>query len=190
MKPLRRALRPFRVGIVTLVPFLVLGLVVGQGLAGAGASATELTALPASPLKADRIIVDKAARRLELRRGKEVLRSYRIALGWQPSGDKLREGDGRTPEGFYRIDWRNPDSSFYRSLHVSYPSEEDRAEAADAGVEPGGMIMIHGLPNGYSADLVGHPARDWTNGCIAVADHEMDEIWRLVDDGTQIIIRP
>lgn len=155
------------------------------------AGATELSALPLAPVvKADRILVDKAARRLELRRGPLLLRQYRIALGFQPVGDKRREGDGRTPEGFYSIDWRNPESDFYLSLHISYPSAEDRAEAAARGEDPGGLIMIHGMPNGLGPASVEHPYRDWTNGCIAVTNREMEEIWHLVDDGTQVIIRP
>jgi len=114
-----------------------------------------------------------------------LVRSYRIALGRDPSGHKLREGDGRTPEGRYTIDRRNPKSAYYLSLHISYPNEEDRERARAAGVDPGGDIMIHGQPNGGMKR-----EGDWTQGCIAVTDAEMDEIWSLVKDGTIIEIGP
>ncbi|NNG02985.1 MAG: L,D-transpeptidase family protein, partial [Inquilinus sp.] len=87
-------------------------------------------------------------------------------------------------------DWRNPNSSFHLSLHISYPRHQDRRSAMEAGLDPGGAIMIHGLPNGRSADEVGHPKRDWTNGCIAVSNAEIEEIWGMIDDGTRIYILP
>lgn len=118
------------------------------------------------------------------------LKEYRIALGFAPVGDKLREGDGKTPEGIYRISGRNPNSRFYLSLRVSYPSAEDRREAAEKGFSPGGDIMIHGLPN--KAPFLGsaHLLRDWTAGCIAVTNEEIEEIWSMVADGTTIEILP
>lgn len=142
------------------------------------------------PFKADLVLVFKAERRLELRRGGRALRSYRISLGGSPVGHKVQEGDERTPEGLYLLDWRNPDSRFYKSIHVSYPSEQDRERALSLGVDPGGMIMIHGFPNWYRpgiADWV-FTRRDWTRGCIAVRNDEMEEIWQAVDDGTPIMI--
>lgn len=134
--------------------------------------------------------VDKSERRLELLSGDEVLRTYSIALGANPLGHKRQEGDERTPEGRYVLDWRNPKSSFYRSLHVSYPNAADKQQARQRGVSPGGDIMIHGQPNGYGwwswlLQLV-----DWTDGCLAVDNTAMAEIWRLVPDGTPIQINP
>ncbi|HZD24766.1 MAG TPA: L,D-transpeptidase family protein [Alphaproteobacteria bacterium] len=145
---------------------------------------------PIVPLKADVVVVEKRKRRLTLYRNGRVLHSYRIALGWQPQGRKLREGDGRTPEGTYALDWRNPDSAFHRSIHVSYPNAQDIARARRAGVAPGGQIMIHGLSPRRAPLGPAHAKRDWTEGCIAVTNREIDEIWRLVDDGTPITIRP
>jgi murein L,D-transpeptidase YafK len=138
----------------------------------------------------DQVLVEKAKRRLTLLRDGHVVHEYRVALGRHPAGAKRAEGDGRTPEGRYWIDWRNPDSKYHRSLHVSYPDETDRARAAAVGVEPGGEIMIHGLPNGAASIGRAHRLHDWTEGCIAVTNEEIDEIWGLVPDGTPIEIRP
>ena len=125
-----------------------------------------------------------------LLRGARVLREYEVALGRNPTGPKRNHGDGRTPEGRYRLDWRSDDSKFHRAIHVSYPNEHDVEFAQRAGLEVGGGVMIHGLPTG--AAWVGgvQSDYDWTNGCIAVSDDEMEEIWELVDDGTPIEIRP
>lgn len=139
---------------------------------------------------ADLVVVYKGARLLELRRGGRILHAYKIALGRNPTGPKRREGDGRTPEGVYTLDWRKPDSQFYRAIHISYPGPLDYSHADRWGVSPGGLIMLHGLPNGASAARVGHPWADWTDGCIAVTNQEMDEIWARVEDGTTIIIYP
>jgi murein L,D-transpeptidase YafK len=117
-------------------------------------------------------------------RGESVLRIYRVALGRDPAGHKQQEGDGRTPEGNYTIDRRNPNSRYHLSLRISYPNAADRARAAELGVEPGGDIMIHGLKDGQPRN------DDWTQGCIAVTDSEMDEIWALVPEGTPIRIDP
>jgi murein L,D-transpeptidase YafK len=115
-----------------------------------------------------------------------------VALGDNPVGHKMREGDERTPEGDYVLDWRNPNSQFYRSIHVSYPNERDRLFARALGHDPGGMIMIHGKPNYISSPrvLAEYDRRDWTNGCIAVGNQDMDEIWTAVKDGTPIRILP
>ena len=139
---------------------------------------------------ADMVLLYKGRRTLYLMRDGEVLRSYSVALGRNPFGHKNQEGDGRTPEGGYLIDWRNPNSDFHLSLHISYPRPQDYRQAREAGVDPGGAIMIHGLPNGRTADEVGHPRFDWTNGCIAVSNEEIEEIWALVEDGTAIFILP
>ncbi len=138
----------------------------------------------------DLIRVDKSDRRMDLLRGGRVVRSYRVSLGSNPRGHKQAEGDSRTPEGRYRIDWRNPRSKFYKSLHISYPNAADKADARRRGVSPGGDIMIHGLPNGWAWAAPFLAFWDWTDGCIAVSDGEMDEIWRLVKDGTPIEILP
>ena len=133
-------------------------------------------------LRADRIVVNKGRREMMLLRGESVLRVYRVALGRDPLGHKQQEGDGRTPEGNYTIDRRNPQSRYHLSLRVSYPNAADRARAAELGVDPGGDIMIHGLKDGQLRE------GDWTQGCIAVTDAEMDEIWALVAEGTPIRI--
>jgi len=140
------------------------------------------------PAKADAVLVYKSEHLLMLLKAGEVIGHFPIALGRNPVGPKTHEGDARTPEGRYFLDWRNPDSRFYRSIHISYPSPRDLAHAHRAGAEPGGMVMIHGLPNDpIMAQLVWD---DWTDGCIAVANDAMDAIWNAVDDGTVIVIRP
>lgn len=140
--------------------------------------------------RANRIVVRKNARTLELYRGTQLLRSYAIALGRDPFGPKQQEGDGRTPEGRYVLDYRNPRSSYHKALHVSYPSAADTAAAQGRGVSPGGLIMIHGVRNGLGYIGRLHRIFDWTDGCIAVTDREIDEIWRTVADGTPIEIEP
>lgn len=140
--------------------------------------------------RADKVIVMKKEHVLKLLRGDHVLKTYKIALGGDPLGPKQQEGDHKTPEGSYILDWRNPRSRFYRSLHISYPNAEDQRRAAAKGISPGGDIMIHGLPNGFGWLGAAHRVRDWTDGCVAVTDAEMDEIWRAVPDGTPIEIRP
>ncbi|MBI4184965.1 MAG: L,D-transpeptidase family protein [Proteobacteria bacterium] len=136
--------------------------------------------------KADSILVLKGMRKLFLFRDGRLLRSYAINLGWSPKGHKEEEGDGRTPEGLYIIDGRNPNSGFHLSLHISYPNEVDLARAAHTGFSAGGDIMIHGIPNARRKRL----PRDWTEGCIAVSNAAIHEIWQAVDDGTPIEIRP
>jgi murein L,D-transpeptidase YafK len=137
----------------------------------------------------DRILVEKAERKLSIFRDGKKLKIYRIALGHNPVGAKEQEGDMKTPEGFYTIDYRNPNSDYHLALHISYPSEEDNARAAAHAVNAGFDIEIHGLPNGHkSADL--HPWKDWTAGCIAVTDKEIEELWRVTPDGTPIEISP
>ena len=139
-------------------------------------------------VRVDRVIVNKARREMLLLCGESVLRAYRIALGRNPEGPKMEEGDCKTPEGRYIIDRRNPQSRFHLSLHISYPDETDRASALERGVDPGGDIMIHGLRNGEGHIGKAHLESDWTRGCIAVTDEEIREIWDLVDDGTPIEI--
>ena len=136
------------------------------------------------------VVVNKGERRLHLLSGDRKVRSYRISLGDNPVGHKLYEGDSRTPEGDYTLDWRNPESDFYKSIHISYPSPKDRELAQAWGLDPGGSIMIHGLPNDVGDMAFAYVGLDWTEGCIAVTNEEMDEIWALVNDGTPIRITP
>lgn len=145
-------------------------------------------AMAAPAHQADLIEVSKPDRQLRLMRDGQVMRSYRISLGADAQGHKRREGDERTPEGAYVIDWRNPRSVAHLSLHISYPNAADRAAAQTRNQDPGGAIMIHGLPNGWGWLGPLHHLRDWTNGCIAVTNDEIREIWSLVPDGTPIHI--
>ncbi|MFA6148112.1 MAG: L,D-transpeptidase family protein [bacterium] len=138
----------------------------------------------------DRILIEKSARRLMLISQGEVLKSYKIALGGDPIGPKERKGDNKTPEGTYVIDARNKDSRFHLSLHVSYPNERDKKRAKELGVSPGGDIMIHGIKNGFSWVGDAHAGVDWTKGCIAVTDQEIEEIEKLAPNGTIVEIRP
>lgn len=140
-------------------------------------------------VQADLVIVDKPARRLKLMRGEEVIGDYAISLGAAPKGHKTREGDEKTPEGKYTIDWRNPRSVAHLSLHISYPNQQDLEAAAERGESPGGAIMIHGMLNGWGWLGGLHRRWDWTNGCIAVTNAEIQEIWSLVPDGTPIEIK-
>jgi len=151
-----------------------------------------MQALPslASPLQADRIVIVKSQRVLEILRDGIVLKSYPIALGRHPIGSKRRLGDGRTPEGIYTVDGRNAQTVFHRELHISYPNAEDRDRAKAAHVNPGGQIFIHGmLPRFGHTDPVRF-FHDWTNGCIAVGNIAIEEIWDAVPDGTVVEIRP
>lgn len=140
----------------------------------------------------ERVVVKKSERKLQLVGGGQVMQEYRVALGGSPIGHKYREGDQRTPEGSYVLNWRNPSSNFYKAIHISYPNARDRHVSRQLGYSPGGMIMIHGLPNYIQSESMRRQylGRDWTQGCIAVQNHEMDEIWRLVRDGTPIDIIP
>ena len=138
----------------------------------------------------DRILIEKNARRLMLISQGEVLKSYNIALGGNPIGPKERQGDNKTPEGTYVIDGRNKYSRFHLSLHISYPNERDKNRAKGLGVSPGGDIMIHGIKNGFSSVGDAHAEVDWTKGCIAVTDEEIEEISKLAPNGTIVEIRP
>lgn len=149
----------------------------------APAAARTPPAMAAKTQQADFILVDKSERRMQLLRGGKVLRTYKILLGDAPKGHKRQQGDERTPEGEYRISGRNQNSRFHLSLRVSYPNAYDRKQAQARGVDPGGDIMIHGgTPPGYW--------RDWTDGCIALTDREIEEVWSLVPTGTTIRIDP
>ena len=139
---------------------------------------------------ADKILIEKKERRLTLISRGEVLKTYKIALGGNPNGPKERQGDNKTPEGTYVIDSRNKDSRHHLSLHISYPNEKDKQRAKELGVSPGGDIMIHGIKNGFSWVGDFHTEVDWTKGCIAVTDEEIEEIEKLAPNGTIVEIRP
>lgn len=141
-------------------------------------------------VRADRVIVFKKERTLQLMNAGKVIKTFKVALGGDPLGPKTRQGDHKTPEGTYILDSRNLHSQFYKSIHISYPSAQDRSAARKNGVSPGGDVFIHGLPNGYGWIGARHRLKDWTDGCIAVTDQEMDEIWRAVPNGTPIEIHP
>jgi murein L,D-transpeptidase YafK len=138
---------------------------------------------------ADRIIVDKAEHRMTLMRGSRVIGVYQVALGKGGLAPKAMEGDGRVPEGVYQITERKGDSQFYKALRVGYPTKAEAEAARKQGVNPGSNIMIHGLPNGLGWIGSWHRLRDWTAGCVAVTDAEMDQLWRLVPVGTTVEIR-
>lgn len=162
------------------------------GLAAAVAFASAPDGEPTPELvdearRADRILVEKAERRMTLFRGEEALAVYEIGLGFSPEGQKMREGDGRTPEGLYQIDRRNPRSAYHLSLGLSYPRPDQRAAAQKDRRDPGGDIFIHGQPNRLPAGI--SIPGDWTAGCIAVADEEMREIWSMVDYGVVVEVR-
>jgi murein L,D-transpeptidase YafK len=140
-------------------------------------------AMATTAKQVDQILVDKSERRLQLLRGGKVIRTYRVRLGNAPIGHKLQQGDERTPEGVYRISGRNANSHYHLSLRVSYPNDADRRQARMQGVDPGGDIMIHG---GNSSAW----PYDWTDGCIAVTNSEIEEIWSLVPTGTRVLIVP
>jgi murein L,D-transpeptidase YafK len=145
---------------------------------------------PAKEQKADSVLILKKDHLLKLLAGDKVIRTYKVALGQGGLEPKQREGDARTPEGHYIIDSRNAASEYHLALHVSYPNAADRKRAARLGVSPGGAIMIHGLPKGKGWIGPAHRLHDWTLGCIAVTDPEIEEIWKLVPVGTPVEIRP
>ena len=169
-------------GINSPIRFLVAGMILfTSGLALSTQNAS---------VDVDRVVVYKHERRLVLLSQGKELRSYKVALGNEPVGPKTRQGDHRTPEGLYTLDSRNPNSHFYKAFHISYPNSKDVAAAKKLGVSPGGDIMLHGLPKEYAWVGKAHVLHDWTDGCIAVTNDEMDEIWKLVRVGTHIEIKP
>lgn len=138
----------------------------------------------------DKIVVEKGKRTLTLMAEGRAVKSWPIALGWEPTGHKEYEGDGRTPEGWYVIDYRNDESIYYRSLRISYPNASDRASAYSRGRSPGGDIYIHGQPTTMKSSLRAKTMKDWTAGCIAVSNDAMDQLWSLIEVGTPIEIFP
>ena len=139
---------------------------------------------------ADLVLIEKAARKLHLVKGGEIIKTFKIALGMVPVGDKEFEGDFKTPEGRYVLDMRNPDSDYFLAIRISYPNSADRREAREKGVDPGGAIMIHGQPNVPTRSEMYYRTQDWTNGCIAVSNSDMIDIWLMTGENTPIEIRP
>ena len=166
-----------------------LSLALGIGVFLVVASGNRSSQVAKDGEKADSILILKHDHVLELLQGGKIIRTYKVALGRGGLAPKEREGDERTPEGHYIIDSRNAASHYHKALHISYPNAEDQARAAKLGVSPGGAIMIHGLPNGIGWLRASHLLYDWTQGCVAVTDAEMDEIWNLVPVGTPVEIR-
>jgi murein L,D-transpeptidase YafK len=164
--------------------FLRLGMVLSLGLS---------LLFGESLFLADKIIVKKSARMLYLSSGGEIFGKYHVSLGRVPVGDKEVEGDMKTPEGVYALDYRQPSDSYYKSLHISYPNEEDKAYAQSLGQSAGGMIMIHGTPPAWSFSPYGdwmNVLIDWTDGCIALSNDDMDEVWEATTDGIPVVIIP
>ena len=142
---------------------------------------------PAGNPIADFLVVDKSRRLLHLLAGGKIMRSYKMDLGKTPIGKKRQEGDNKTPEGWYQIGYKNSGSKFHLSLEITYPNQDDINWARKNGVSPGGDIMIHGRPNGVPGFLIG---KDWTRGCVAVKNSEIEEIWKYVKTGTDIELCP
>lgn len=173
-----------RIALVCLVLVAALGAWVGWHRYGPHPSAPPL-APEAS--RVDHILIEKSARRLTASLDGTVVLQADIALGFAPEGDKMREGDGKTPEGIFRIDRRNPQSAFHLSLGIDYPQPDDRDRARQGNYSPGGDIFIHGQPNGVTGFTL---PGDWTLGCIAISNAEMARLWRLTETGTTVEIRP
>jgi murein L,D-transpeptidase YafK len=180
------SVRSLRDGFRAIVVFLSLGL---SPVLNAWAAPAEEAKFPLSS-PADSILIVKSEHRLYLMRGGEPVRSYAIALGLSPVGPKRQEFDFRTPEGHYVIDARRPNSRYFRAMHVSYPNTEDRKQAAERHVSAGRDIMIHGLPNVLQKPLSYYQTQDWTNGCIALSNEDLLEVWALVRDRIAVEIRP
>lgn len=157
---------------------------------GLGVADSSDTISGSEHIKADRILVEKSKRKLTLLREETVLKMYRIALGKNPVGPKVLQGDRKTPEGMYLIDYRNGESDYHLSLHISYPNADDIQRVKELSLSPGGDIMIHGIKKGFGWFGLLHRFFDWTDGCIAVTNSEIEEIWHLVPDGTPVEIRP
>ena len=170
------------------VAFSVFFVVAGFAISAFGRALPDVAAQTSG--KVDSIVIFKKDHVMQLLAGGKVIRTYKVALGSGGLAPKQHEGDARTPEGQYLIDAKFEHSSYHKALHVSYPNAEDRKRAARLGVPAGGTIMIHGLPNGKGWVGAGHRLHDWTLGCIAVTDEEIDEVWKLVPVGTPVEIRP
>ena len=159
-----------------------------RALAAGVVSATLAPVKVSAAERADRVVVRKSQRKVDLYRGDTILRSFDCSLGLSPTGHKRREGDFRTPEGSYYLDTRNFDSDFFLSIRISYPNDQDFAWARENGFDPGNYIMIHGLPNNMDRPVSYYSSHDWTNGCVAVSNADIVEIWMLTDFLTPIDI--
>lgn len=174
---------------MTLVPAIgVVAAIVIPYLAKYRESHPPLVAVNA--VKADKVLIEKRVRTLTLSSNGVIVKSYKVALGRKPEGAKEKEGDNKTPEGMYTIDTRNTKSSYHLALHISYPNAQDIQRAKQQGVSPGSSIMIHGIRNGLGWIGKFHRRLDWTKGCIAVTNDEIDEIGRFVANGTPVEIKP
>jgi murein L,D-transpeptidase YafK len=180
---MKSALRPL---LVIAACLGIAGIVRADAIDNLGSAAGPTERMPT----ADRIVVYKGERRLLLMHGDSILRTYRVALGLNPVGQKERAGDFRTPEGRYRLTRRNPRSDFFLSIQVSYPNGSDVKKARRNGWDTGGSIMIHGLPNQLKHSPAYYEKSDWTDGCIAVSNSDMLEIWLLTADNAPIEILP
>ena len=156
----------------------------------APAPATARVETRAKAILADSMVLEKSARQLTLYYHGQTVKQYAVALGKNPVGDKLHRGDGRTPEGLFYIEGRNPQSKYHLSLRISYPDAAHRRSALKRGESAGGEIMIHGLPDAFASVGALHRQQDWTLGCVAVTNEEIEEIWRAVPDGARILIKP
>jgi murein L,D-transpeptidase YafK len=161
---------------------LLLGLLFSSG--------DVLASLSKAEMKADLVVVKKSQYSLILMKDGKPIKRYWIALGSNPKGPKIRRGDKRTPEGRYLLDYKKDESGFYKAIHISYPNLADLRRAKDLGVEPGNMVMIHGQPNYATEEQTAVQNSNWTNGCIALLNQDMAELWELVEPGTPIEIRP
>jgi len=177
---LGRGLRRRYWGLIRIGLLCVMGTLLWSGLEHASAS----------PARVDKVVVIKSKRLLMLLKDGEIFKTYRISLGRRPEGHKKESGDQRTPEGKYILDSKNPNSKYHLAIHISYPNELDTLNAQKRGVSPGGGIMIHGLPRDSHNFKEINGYWDWTNGCIAVTNPEIEEIWQLVSAGTPIEIKP
>jgi len=147
-------------------------------------------AISFSDQKADSVLINKSKKRLYLKNNGTIIKSYHVVFGANPVGHKVQEGDERTPEGRYLLDYKKPDSSFYRAIHVSYPNKADKEQAKKLGVNPGGFIMIHGQKNGFGWLSFISRFFNWTDGCIALSNPDMDVVWNAVDAGVPVEINP
>jgi murein L,D-transpeptidase YafK len=175
--------------ICSMIGLIFLALIMGHYFAVQGFAIQVFAATTNQP-QADRIIILKSAHTMTLLSGNKVLKTYKVALGTVPAGPKRVEGDHKTPEGSYTIDAKNAQSQFHLSLHISYPSALDRQNAVKLGARPGGAIMIHGLAKQFAYLGALHRQVDWTDGCVAVTNAEIEEIWKLVPVGARVEIRP